>query len=385
MRNHLVVAALAILAAVAGGAALALWTEDGDTPAGVSGGDCDPAVQRSLDAWGGRGFSGSVAVSREGRFECVASLGAADAATGRPNTADTVFSIGSVSKSFAAAAVLKLAAAGRLRLSDRAGGLLPGLEGGARRVTVEQLLTHTSGLPVSHADDTQPMRRDEAVAAISGLRLAFRPGSGFLYSNAGYTLLALIVDEVSRTEYRRYLTAEVLTLTNGDRVGGFWNGEPAAPGERAIGYTERGRSDEQGDLEGPHWALTGNGDLAMSARALAVWTHALFAGDLLPARLLRTMTEGGFTRDDGGRSTAGWVRFDANVYGVPLVVSTGGGGSGQQAIVLWSPRTRQVIAAVSNRPEIGAVDLVRAIGPALLGGEPVPLPPPPVLTTSGTP
>jgi CubicO group peptidase (beta-lactamase class C family) len=154
---------------------------------------CDPALR----AWADAGFSGSISVSTRGKLGCSGAYGRANQAAGKPNTAATVFSIGSISKAFTAAAVLDLADAGKLSLADRAGKLIPELRGPAADATVEQLLLHTSGLTGLHGSDHEPLGRDEALAAIGRLERAFEPGSDFLYSNAGYTLLALIVERTS--------------------------------------------------------------------------------------------------------------------------------------------------------------------------------------------
>ena len=76
---------------------------------------------------------------------------------------------------------------------------------------MEELLLHTSGLAGSHGTDHEPLDHDAAVAAISGLDVVTEPGTTFGYSNAGYTLLALIVEEVSGVDYRDHLVDEVLT------------------------------------------------------------------------------------------------------------------------------------------------------------------------------
>ena len=139
---------------------------------------CDTKLEGALRRWADAGFSGSVAISAGGRPRCLAAYGFADQAAKRANTIDTVFAIGSVSKSFTAAAILDLVDAGKLSLSDRAGDLVPDLDGPVAAVTVGQLLLHTSGLNGSHGSDHRPLGREEAIAAIGRLELAFEPGLG---------------------------------------------------------------------------------------------------------------------------------------------------------------------------------------------------------------
>jgi CubicO group peptidase (beta-lactamase class C family) len=336
---------------------------------------CDPELDAALSAWADAGFSGSIALSTGEEFDCRAAFGDADQDSGTPNTTDTVFAIGSISKAFTATAIFDLIDAGELSLDDRAGGIVPGLGGPAADATIEQLLLHTSGLNGSHGADHQPLDHDEAVTAISGLEQEFEPGSDFLYSNAGYTLLALIVDEVSDSGYRDHMVSQILQLPNGDTAGGFWDGEPAASGPRATGYLDDGPSNERGDFEGPHWALSGNGDLAMTASDLASWTYALFSGDIVSPESVEAIGTPGFDHGDGMAEAPGWTVHDASLIGEPVLSTAGGGGdTGHNAAVFWLPESRRVTAIASNTPDIPAEDLLQAVGPALAAGEPPPTP-----------
>ncbi|SDD59775.1 serine hydrolase domain-containing protein [Glycomyces harbinensis] len=264
---------------------------------------CDPDLAAALSAWADAGFSGTVAIDGGG-LDCRAAFGLADVAAGTANTDATVYGIGSVSKAFTAAAVLDLVDRGVFALGDRAGALLPGLGGPAADVTVEQLLLHTGGLEGGHGADHRPLDREEAIAAIRGLESAFPPGGEYLYSNAGYSLLALIVDEQSGSSYREYMTEEVLTLPGG-RIGGFWDGEPVPSGPRAVGYTDGEPASESGGFAGPHWAMAGNGDLAMTAGELADWTTALFAGEIISPEAVDLLLGTGFDHGEGSSEIPG--------------------------------------------------------------------------------
>ncbi|RRS01771.1 serine hydrolase domain-containing protein [Glycomyces terrestris] len=335
--------------------------------------DCDPDLVSALGQWAEAGWAGAVAISGGGQ-ECRAAFGSADGTA--PNTDETVFAIGSVSKGFTAAAVLGLAHEGALSLDDTAGALLPGLSGPAADATVEQLLLHTSGLAGDHGDgDHRPLERDAAIADLSELESAFEPGSDFMYSNAGYTLLALIVDEVTGS-YRDHMAAEVLTI-GGERIGGFWDGEPAAPGPRAVGEVDGAPATENGGFAGPHWALDGNGDLAMTTGELAEWTRALFEGEVIDPAAVEVLESTRFDYGDGTAEIPGWVAVGAEVFGTPLVTASGGGGdTGHNAVAAWLPEQGVSIAVTSNTERINAGQLAELIVPAVAAGEPVPLPEP---------
>jgi CubicO group peptidase (beta-lactamase class C family) len=332
---------------------------------------CDSAFTSALSAWADAGFSGALAIGDGAGFDCRAAFGLADGAT--PNGDDTVFAIGSISKAFTAAAVLDLVDSGEFALDDAAGALLPGLEGPAAEATVEQLLLHTSGLEGAHGDDHQPLSRDEAIAAISGLRSATEPGSEFLYSNAGYSLLALIVDEATG-DYRRYMADEILQV-GGNRIGGFWDGEPAAPGPRAVGTVDGEPAVENGGFAGPHWALAGNGDLAMTAAELGAWTRGLFTGEVISPDAVDLLLGTSFDNGDGTAELPGWVSVGPDMFGAPVITASGGGGdTGHNAVAAWLPESGTSLAVASNSEEVIAGELVDAIGPALIAGDPIPAP-----------
>ncbi|MER6828090.1 serine hydrolase domain-containing protein [Streptosporangium sp. NPDC000563] len=337
---------------------------------------CDHRLEVAFGAWADAGFSGSIAILEGGRATCLAAYGTADDATGRQNTPETVFSIGSVTKAFTAAAVFTLVEEGKLALDDRAGKILPELGGAAAKATVRQLLLHTGGLNGSHGrGDYEPLGRDAAVAAIGALRPAFKPGRGYLYSNAGYTLLALIVEKASGRSFRAYLAERVLRLPGGRVAGGFWEGEPAVTGPRAVGRLDNGAIGRSGGFDGPYWAVEGNGGLAMTMRDLATWTHALFTGRLLSRESAEIIGRPGHDLGDGRSETPGWVAFDESLFGEPFLSTAGGGGDvGHNTVVAWIPGQERVVAISANKPEVSAEDLLRVVGPALLVGGPLPTP-----------
>lgn len=341
-------------------------------------GQCDDdALADALAAWHVAGFSGAVVVDGPDT-SCRVGVGLTGGDVGEPITADTVFAIGSVSKAVVAAAVLRLEADGLLSLSDEAGRYVPGLSGPAAATTIESLLLHTSGLVGSHGQDHVGLSRDEAIASISGLEVDEASRGEFLYSNAGYTLLALVLEGASDVEYRRLLAERI--LPDG---AGFWDGEPVAAGDRAVGLRGGEPTGYDGSFGGPHWAIQGNGDIAMSVRQLSDWTRQAFTGDLLPSAAVERMIDAAAVDDDGQSVTVGWGRLNADVLGEAAIAATGGGGDiGHEVAVLWFPDSERVVVVATNGDDITAEALLRAIGPAVVAGEHVPRPDEPVDVTA---
>ena len=149
------------------------------------------------------GFPGmTIAVRAADGQTATLALGQADLATRTPVRADHLFQIGSISKSLVALALYTLAGQGRLGLAAPVAAVVPEVWLEDRAVTIAQLLAHSAGLP-----DNSPM-----FPPVPGGKLwsATPPGSHFSYSNAGYDLLALVVERVTGMRYDRALTALVL-------------------------------------------------------------------------------------------------------------------------------------------------------------------------------
>jgi hypothetical protein len=146
-----------------------------------------------------------------------------------------------------------------------------------------------------------------------------------------------------------------------------------------VGYLDDGPdvrpTDQMGDFGGPHWALAGNGDLAMTMPDLASWTHALFAGELVGPQADELLGSVRFDHGDGSVEAPGWVALDASALGEPVIAAAGGGGDiGHNAVVGWFPDSERTIALASNTPDVNPEALLQAVGPALVAGDPLPRP-----------
>jgi CubicO group peptidase (beta-lactamase class C family) len=156
-------------------------------------------------------FSGSVLVAKEGNVVFARGYGLANAEHQVPNTPDTKFRLGSVTKQFTAAAILILQDQGKLKVEDLIGKHLEDSPQAWEKVTIHHLLTHTSGVPSYTEDVTyrllmyKPELVSSMIARFKEKPLSFEPGSKFHYSNSGYFLLGAIIEKVSQTSYEAFL------------------------------------------------------------------------------------------------------------------------------------------------------------------------------------
>lgn len=222
---------------------------------------------------------------------------------------DTVYDIGSITKQFTAAAVVELQSQGRLRVSDRIGRYLDRVPRDKRPITVEHLLTHTSGLVGSLGGDYEPLSRAGLIREAMASDLRSAPGTRYHYSNVGYSLLAVIVEQASGEGYEEFLARHLLEpagMTSTGYVLPDWD-----PADVAVEYDARGRShgrpyEHPWAADGPYWNLRGNGGLLSTARDMARWGEALDDPDLRP--LFRPRVREGARADSW--YGYGWVVMD---------------------------------------------------------------------------
>ncbi|MGP3971167.1 serine hydrolase domain-containing protein [Streptomyces sp. 6N223] len=254
-------------------------------------------IERYLDAHWPQGAGGTVVAAREGEAEPAAceGRGLADREAGIAAACDTVYDIGSVTKSFTAAAIVRLEMTGRLDYADPLAAHLPpaaDVPDDKRGITLHHLLTHTSGLPEGLGDDYDPLTRDAMVAAAMDAELRSEPGAAFRYSNTGYSLLAAVVETASGMGYEEYLVEELFTPAGMADTGYTlpeWEEERVA-----VEYDRRGRPqgrpyEHPWAEDGPYWNLRGNGGLLTTARDMHRWYRALAGEEILDRRAKELM------------------------------------------------------------------------------------------------
>jgi CubicO group peptidase (beta-lactamase class C family) len=234
------------------------------------------------------GFSGAVAVSSGDETPLRRVFGTADPVTGRAIGESTLFDIASVTKTFTAAAVLHLAREDRLGLRQTLGEVLSTSLGDKRGITVQQILTHTSGLAdflgpeggVVNYDrdyDFEPVSRDEFLSRVVRSPLQSPPGERWSYSNAGYSLLAVLIEERAAVPFETYLQRHLL-LPLGLRNTGY-RSVFAAPGGVACGLRDGQEwappAGKSWAHDGPFWNLRGNGGLLSTVDDLLRWSRRL--------------------------------------------------------------------------------------------------------------
>jgi len=232
----------------------------------------------------------TAAVGIDGTVVWTGTGGLANLETGAPLTPDSIVDFASISKQFTATAILLLEQQGVLTQDDTLARWVPGLPDWSNRVTLRNLIHHTSGIPdyvyLLEAGDDEVTTNADVNTVLADHGLGGEPGTYFEYSNSNYVLLAEVVESATGTPLPRWLDENVFTPLGLQLVD-----DPAFESpELAVSYDEDG-SDDDFSPELSLWAQYGDGGIHGTPSALVAWldnyrTGELGGPDLLAAQLV---------------------------------------------------------------------------------------------------
>jgi len=291
-----------------------------------------------------------VLVARDGKILFAHGYGFADRENKIPATPETRFRIGSVTKQFTAAAILTLQEQGKLSIEDTLDKYFPGYPGGDK-ITLHQMLNHTSGLHnyTAHPDFlarvTQPIKPSDLVAWFQDDPPDFPPGEQFSYSNTNYVLLGQIVEKVSGMSYGDYLQKQFFGPLGLHDTGVWQNATP--PDHGAKGYSFDGKQVVPALDWDMSWA-GGAGELYSTVGDLWRWTEALHGGRVLsPTSLQEMTTVATVTKKETLTLQYGMGMYHTSIDWLPAM-GHNGGVNGYLSEVMWLPGEKVTVVALSN-------------------------------------
>jgi len=303
----------------------------------------------------------SAAVLRDGELIYETAVGVADVAADLEATPDTQYRIGSITKTFTAAAIMQLRDAGKLDLEDT---LDRHVEGAAHTPTIRRLLSHASGLQRETQDDSWLTLRfappDELLETLAEAELVLPSGARFHYSNLAFALLGIVVERVSGKAYQDYVRERLFEPAGLTRVS-FEPEPPAAKGYLAQPYAD-GVWDTIG-VETGAWASAGQlwataGDICRWGAFLADPGESVLASS--SAEEMRTVQ----AIDDHERWLSGYgLGLGLRRDGDRILAGHGGSMPGFIASLLFAAEEKVVSVALTNESEAVLGDL----GLALVG------------------
>ena len=316
----------------------------------------DEALARKLEAAAAPLFAkdqpgGAILVARQGKTLLRNAYGLADLERRTALSPEMVFRIGSVTKPLTAMGIFLLVDEGRISLQDDITRFLPDYPTRGRRITVDHLLAHSSGIP-SYTDllvEPSTLTLDKSLAeVIDDFRNAppfFAPGEAIRYSNSNYILLGAIIEKVSGQRYADFMARRVFEPLGMKSTA--YEGHERDGARRAVGY-ERGLSEpfqvaKPISMSQPHAA----GALVSTIDDLARWGRAIDAKAFLSAASWKQSFRP-FILDDGRVTHAcrGWfverIAFEREAY------FHAGGINGFASFVYWVPDERLFVVVLLN-------------------------------------
>ncbi len=327
----------------------------------------DDYLEQAHKYWG---FEGTALVAVDGEIILSKGYGMANRTLGIPNTSQTKFYIGSITKQFTAAAILKLNERGKLSLNDNVKKYLTDFPDDPwSRITIQQLLTHTSGLP-NYTDNpeinirrTVPISDTSLVDYVRDLPLKYEPGERYLYSNSGYIILGAIIEKVSGQSYEAYLH-HVLLKPLGMLDSGYGRRVTAVP-NRADGYTIAADGDPANAPEVEFSILHTAGALYSTTEDILKWDKGLYNASVLSEKSITRM----FT-PQAGNYCYGW--FVEKRFGRYHYYHGGFLDGFNTAYDRWI-KDRLCILVFSNEDEAPVEKIARGLA-AIIYGEPHTIP-----------
>jgi CubicO group peptidase (beta-lactamase class C family) len=276
-------------------------------------------------------------------------MGWRDPSSRVPNDTSTLFYIASIAKQFVAAGILKLEDEGRLRTTDSLGKFFPEAPSDKRSITLDQLLSHTSGLGRYGFDvarrDWAIEDRETGISGILATPVAIAAGKQFSYQNVNYLFLAEVIERVTRQPFDVYLDSRLIQPA---RLHDTFIGSRVTDALRPRVAWSLGDETETFSIldRKPSWLWHGRGVL-MTAGDLARWAQAIHRGTVLSAHARRKLFAIGATLGTRYGYAAGWfVRVDS--AGAPRVAFHGGDFGSYHAEVRLYPPSGTVIVALTN-------------------------------------
>jgi len=319
----------------------------------------------------------AVLVARDGRVLMRKAYGSASVELGVPLRPEHVFRLGSITKQFTAVATLMLVDEGKVSLDDEITRFFPDYPTQGRRITVEHLLTHTSGIqsytgmPAYVAGMRRDLTTQQLIAMFRDQPMEFAPGERWNYNNSGYALLGAIIDKVSGLTYADFIRTRIFQPL-GMRSSFYETANDIIPG-RVSGYDRTGeglRAANYLSMTQPYAA----GSLISTVDDVLTWQRAVAEGRLLkPETWRRAFTP--YRLSDGRSAGYGYGWFVGQAVGRPSI-EHGGDINGFSSNGLWIPSERLHVIVLSNREREGERDpdaISRQIAERLLG---TPAPPP---------
>lgn len=299
-------------------------------------------------------FNGSVLVADEGKVIYKNGFGFANIEWNISNSPDAKFELGSVTKQFTAALILQLVEEGKLKLTDKISDILPYYpKENGNKITIHQLLTHTSGIPnytnlpnFINKQVYESLSPQQLIETFASLPLDFKPGSQFKYSNSGYIVLGAIIEQLIGKSYEEILNKKIFKPA-GMLNSGYTHLDEIIK-KRASGYNKMINKYSNAhylDMSIPYSA----GAIYSTVNDLYLWDQALYGNKILTDQSKKLMFTG-YIKDFNNKYGYGWDVGYQKINDNDSVFCEMHGGSifGFSSLIARIPEKKQLIVLLAN-------------------------------------
>lgn len=280
-------------------------------------------------------FNGYVVVSKNGKELFSGGSGSINTTSDIKIDENTVFGIASITKPLTATGIALLEQRGTINYADTIDKYIENVPIDKKQITIHQLLTHTAGIVDGVASDTEHLEKQELLNRILTSKLTSAPGSKFEYSNAGYSLLAAIIDNVSGKSYANFMREEIFQPLSMKNTGS--TGMPFFKNLNVTnGYYNGKDYGKLSDYPLSWNGLIGNGDILSTSKDMHNMFKNLFSGKLLTEENLDKMQKP-YVRESEESNYYygyGWDIVMDDVHG-KIISHNGGGMSGNHIVTYY--------------------------------------------------
>ena len=298
------------------------------------------------------------------------SIGMSDMGNSTKLTPETLMPIGSMSKQFAAACLLILVNDGKLALNDDITKFLPGYNSHGKRITIENLLTHTSGIPSFtelkgfmdvYTKDVTPQ---EIISFFENEPLMFEPSEDWSYTNSGYTLNAKIIENISGMSYGEFASSRLIAPLGLSNT--YIGGTGKAPSQQMAKGYEPGDENSLKQSMDINWSWpVAAGDVISNVDDLAKWDASLYNFPLISGKLLEKVWIP-FVMKDGLVSNYGYGWAVTELNGEKFIFH-GGAIDGFLSEAVRIPGKKIYVAALSNNLSVNPTPVADKVAVMLAG------------------
>jgi len=318
-------------------------------------------------------FAGSVLIAHDGKILLSKGYGLADRTQGIPNTPQTRFHLGSITKQFTAMGILILQSQGKLSVHDPICNFFADCPKEWQDITIHHLLTHTAGLSsqlsnqlfreieAATSGPVAPAERAYYLGLTSQWSLDTQPGERYAYNNFGYILLAHIIEEVSGQSYIDYLDQAIFAPLKMHNTGYL-----DSSSRTAEIYVD---SDTRIGVQlGSPPISEGSGNLYSTSEDLLLWDQALYTDQLLPRTELDRVFEPFVHQTEYPGFGYGYGWFVGEFQGHPVVLGAGGG-IVYIALIIRYPQYHLTVSVLTNQVNIDYFYIWGLISDELIGAK----------------